>query len=132
MPDNQARIKFNGAYMARVDRAVYTAENLLRAIQPKLRAGRVVEKNRAVSGLWMIKQYAYVNTKSIPFSDEYSVIKHDEVSLVKIRNAKQSLKVLYETLMPAKQKAYKQNYAAALDLFNRFEVVLTAIIMAQE
>lgn len=130
MPDNQAKIKFNAAYMARIDKAVWSTELLLKAIQPKLRGGRVGDRNRAVSGLWAIKQYAYVNTKAIPFSDEHTIIKHDEESVRKIRNSKQSLKVLFETLLPDRQRQLKGGYAAALDLFNQFETTLTNIVLA--
>lgn len=130
MPDGNARIQFNAAYMTRVDKAVWATELIWKSITPKLRDGRTVDKNRAVSALWVIKQYAYINTKAIPFSDEHTVIKHDEVSVRRIRNSKQSLKVLFETLMPDKKGQHKAGYAAALDLFNQFETMLTELALA--
>jgi hypothetical protein len=130
MPDNRAKLQFNAAYLARIDKAVQNTQLMLKAIQPKLRAGRKADADRAVSALWVIKQYAYINIKAIPFSDAHTILKHDELSVRRIRNSKQSLKVLFQTLLPDKQKIHKGGYAAALDLFNQFETTLTEIVLA--
>ena len=131
MPNNQAKIKFTAAYINKLDKAVQNTERLLKHIQPKLRAGRTADKNRAVSALWAIKQYAYVNTKIIPPSDAHTIIKHDELSVVKLRNSKQSLKVLFASLLPDRQRDNKSGYATTLDLFNQFETYLTELALAK-
>jgi len=130
MPNGQAKIKFNAAYLKRLDKAVWSTEILLKRVPPKLKAGRVGDRDRVVSALWCIKQYAYVNTNANPFSDDHTIIKHDEVSVRKIRNSKQSLKTLFGTLMPDKQSENKGGYAMTLDLFNQFETVLTELALA--
>lgn len=124
MPDNQAKIKFNGVYLKKIDRYVQAVQNIHRSIPFKLRAGREADLNRVVSALWVIKQFAYVNVKAVPFSDDHTIMKYDMASLLKIRNAKQSLKILFGTLEEDAQKRHKALYSGTLEVFNQIETHL--------
>lgn len=132
MPDNRNQMRFNAEYMARVDQAITRVIVIFNKIIPKLRAGRQGECNRVLNALIGIKQYAYQNSGRIPYSDQAAEIKHDAKNVRKIRNAKQSLKVLYATLRAPLQKENKPGYAKALDLFNEFENHLTKIVIAED
>jgi len=124
MPNNQAKLKFDARYLIRVQNARYAIPSFLKVIKPKVRP--LGDANRAVSALFLIEQYAYVNVKEIPFSDEHTIIKHDMASLLKIRNAKESLKRVF-ALIEKPTPQYKNAYAAALDLFNQFQTYLEGV-----
>lgn len=131
MPNNQAKIKFDSRYLIRVQNARYAIPSFLKGIKPKYRDGQAGNANRVVSALFAIEQYAYVNVKAVPFTDEHSIVKYDMTSLLKIRNAKQSLKALF-ALVETPTPQYKNAYAAALDLFNQFETHLEGLVKEAE
>ena len=130
MPNNNAKLRFNGAYCNRIDRYVQSTQNIYRSIQRKLRGGKTGDLNRAVSALWVIKQFAYVNIGKVPISDAHSIMKYDMVSLQKIRNAKESHKVLFNTLEEKAQSQHKALYSNAHEVFNQIEAHLQEMIEA--
>lgn len=131
MPNNRAKIKFDSRYLIRVQNARYAIPSFMKMIKPKFREGQWGNANRVVSALFAIEQYAYVNVKAVPYSDEHSIIKYDMNSLLKIRNAKQSLKTLFG-LVTKPTPQYKNVYAAALDLFNQFQTHLEGLVQEAE
>ena len=124
MPNNNAKLKFDARYLMRVQNARYAIPSFLKMIKKNKPVG---DADRAVSALFCIEQFAYVNVKAVPFSDEHTIIKFDQASLVKIRNAKESLKKVF-ALIEKPTKQYKNAYASALDLFNQFQTYLEGMV----
>jgi hypothetical protein len=121
MPDNIAQLKFIKAYSNKLQKAITQVTTIFNKIKPKDRSGRLSAFNSLKKLLVDIKDYAYANTSVNPPVDIGTAIKHDEKSLVRVRNAKQNLKMLFNTVVVEKQKEVRQGYTSTLDILNRFE-----------
>jgi hypothetical protein len=121
MPDKKAQLKFDADYCQKLLEAITKVGTIYNRIKPKDRTGRWSKFNSLNNTLVAIKAYAYINTGVNPPSDKGTVIKHDEKSLVRVRNAKEFLKTLYGSLVGADKGENKQNHAFVLDILNRFE-----------
>lgn len=126
--DNFAKIKFDADYMKAIDACITRSIIIFNKILPKYKAGRYADLNRLQSVLIDIKQYAYHNIGIIPASDKLTTIKHHEKSVRRVRNAKQSLKVLHGSLNGPKQREQDRGRAAILDILNQFETYLTKTV----
>lgn len=122
MPDNKAKIKFDEAFLKRIQIAITNSHSIYNRIHIKIQPpGQLKFLNQTLVQMY---QYAYYNVAAIPFRDHGTILKHDEKSVVAIRKAKQYLKTMYALLKPSKRADVSKGYASTLDLLNQFQTHL--------
>src|SRR5689334_10307936 len=108
MPDGKAQIKFDEAYLKRVQVAITNSHSIYNRIQDKLK--RASDVNQLTDTLVKIYGYAWSNIKRVPTSDRDTFLKYDEKSTATVRKAAANLKRMFELLRADKKSEQKPGY----------------------
>lgn len=131
MPNNLQKFKFTIDTVRKYQLAAQDVDHLFAKIQPKYRAAKLTKKQQAKNTLLSISRYTFDNIGTLPWKPT-AEIGHNADGIQRVRDAKEALKIVFNTIPEGKRGEHQRKYANGIDLLNRFQDHLEYAIRLEE
>jgi len=118
MADNLQKYPFTSEQVQKIQVGITHVHSMFQKILGKHQASKRGNYNEVVNVLVAMKDYVFANIGKNPPRAILSFT-HSKAQLQRLRKAKESLKVVFESVQPARKPDEKKKFAYVMDLFNR-------------